>query len=341
MTAMGMIDTHPALRAASPQASPADQFIGDDYHHYGAFRLMYAFDWLSSNARVRVSPTEVRTRPFEYGTEDGYRFFLELGPISNVNKQLFNSEIPTWNDFMDHGTYDEYWQSKNVLKDLHDIGPAVLNVVGWFDAEDYYGPLKMYYTIEGESPGTDNFLVAGPWSHGGWRSSGQSLGDIEFGSTTGQYFRDEIELPFLQRALASHFKLLPVMVREQSARVAQALGHSLARLFSDQGISDDCEALLVASTDLSHFYPQNVANTLDREMLRQVEAFDPAGVIRTEEDGKGFACGRGAMAAVLWAAQELGADQARVVRYATSGDVTGDYQRVVGYGAAVITRSQA
>jgi AmmeMemoRadiSam system protein B len=151
----------------------------------------------------------------------------------------------------------------------------------------------------------------------------------------------EIELPFLQRALASHFKLLPVMVREQSARVAQALGHSLARLFSDQGISDDCEALLVASTDLSHFYPQNVANTLDREMLRQVEAFDPAGVIRTEEDGKGFACGRGAMAAVLWAAQELGADQARVVRYATSGDVTGDYQRVVGYGAAVITRSQA
>jgi AmmeMemoRadiSam system protein B len=151
----------------------------------------------------------------------------------------------------------------------------------------------------------------------------------------------EIELPFLQRALEEPFRLLPVMVREQNARVAQGLGRSLARLFAPGGALEDQEAILVASTDLSHFYSQTVAETLDREMLRQVEAFDPDGVIRMEEQGKGFACGRGALAAVLWAARGLGADRARVLHYATSGDVTGDYRRVVGYGAAVVTRSPA
>jgi MEMO1 family protein len=145
----------------------------------------------------------------------------------------------------------------------------------------------------------------------------------------------EIELPFLQRALAKPFRLIPVMVRDQSARVAHGLGRALARLFG--GLEGE-STLLVASTDLSHFYKQEEANILDAEILRQVDAFDPAGVIRVEEQGKGFACGRGALAAVLWAAKELGANHAQVVRHATSGDVTGDYDRVVGYGAAVITR---
>ena len=151
----------------------------------------------------------------------------------------------------------------------------------------------------------------------------------------------EIELPFLQRALENPFRLLPIMVREQSARVAQELGRALARLFEANGMLAGQDAILVASTDLSHFYSQSVAESLDREILRQVEAFDPAGVIRAEELGKGFACGRGALAAALWAARELGADHATVLNYATSGDVSGDYQRVVGYGAAVITRSLA
>ncbi len=196
-TVMGMIDPHPALRASSPQASPADQFIGDDYHHYGAFRLMYAFGWLSRNAQVRAGPTEDRTKPFEFGTPDGYQFFLDLGPISNVNKLLFNATIPTWNDFIKHETYDEYWQSKNVLKDLTNVGHSVLNVVGWFDAEDYYGPLKIYYTIEENNPGIDNILVAGPWRHGGWAgSAGDRLGNIHFGSETSRYFQEEVELPF-------------------------------------------------------------------------------------------------------------------------------------------------
>lgn len=143
----------------------------------------------------------------------------------------------------------------------------------------------------------------------------------------------EIELPFLQRALAGAFRLLPVMVREQSVKVSQALGQALAHALQGR------RALLVASTDLSHFYPQEVADGLDAEVLRCVEAFDPLGVMVAEEEGKGFACGRGALAAVLWAARELGADTVKVVKHATSGDVTGDHSQVVGYGAAVILRS--
>jgi AmmeMemoRadiSam system protein B len=142
----------------------------------------------------------------------------------------------------------------------------------------------------------------------------------------------EIELPFLQRALKGSFKLLPVMVRDQSVLVARPLGAALAKTLSGR------HALLVASTDLSHFENQATANALDAEMLRCVEAFDPAGVIRVEEEGKGFACGRGALAAVMWAAKELGANHIQVLRHATSGDVTGDFDRVVGYGAAVMLR---
>lgn len=142
----------------------------------------------------------------------------------------------------------------------------------------------------------------------------------------------EIELPFLQRALKAPFLLLPVMIREQSAQVALALGKALGKALKGR------PALLVASSDLSHFYPLDVAKALDAEVLRRVGEFDPLGVLKVEEEGKGFACGRGAVAAVLWAAKELGADTARVLNYATSGDVTGDYDRVVGYGAAVFLR---
>jgi AmmeMemoRadiSam system protein B len=142
----------------------------------------------------------------------------------------------------------------------------------------------------------------------------------------------EIELPFLQRVLPEGFRLLPVMVHDASKRVASALGNALARALEGR------RALLVASTDLSHFYPQPVAEALDGEVLRQVEAFDPEAVLSVEEEGKGFACGRGALAAVLWAAKELGANHVQIVRHATSGEITGDYDRVVGYAAAVITR---
>jgi len=143
----------------------------------------------------------------------------------------------------------------------------------------------------------------------------------------------EIELPFLQRALAGEFKLLPVMVREQSPKVSENLGVALAKVLRDKN------ALLVASTDLSHFYTQDEANAYDTEMLRCIESFSPESIFAAEHSGKGFACGHAATAAVLWAARELGADTVKVLHHATSGDVTGDYSQVVGYGAAVVLKS--
>jgi len=144
----------------------------------------------------------------------------------------------------------------------------------------------------------------------------------------------EIELPFLQRVIASEFRLLPLMVRDQTPIAVESLGRSLARVLSKRSV------LLVASSDLSHFYDQLQAEQLDREMLSRVEAFDPPGVLQVEEEGKGFACGRNAIAAVLWAAKELGADSVKILKHATSGDVTGDYSGVVGYAAAIITRQE-
>ena len=149
----------------------------------------------------------------------------------------------------------------------------------------------------------------------------------------------EIELPFLQRALSKSFSLVPIMMREQNTTVARGLGKSLAKLISTDFANLNQSAILVASTDLSHFYTQEEAERLDTEMLHQVEAFDPAGVIQIEDQGKGFACGRGALASVMWAAKELGANHAQILNYATSGNVTGDFERVVGYGAAVMLRS--
>ncbi len=143
----------------------------------------------------------------------------------------------------------------------------------------------------------------------------------------------EIELPFLQRALAEPFQLLPIMVRATDAHDLQVLGSTLSRVLGKRS------SLLVASSDLSHFYPQSIANALDEEMLRRIEAFDPRTVLSAEDEGKGFACGRSAIAAVLWAAEDLGADQVQILHHATSGDVTGDFSQVVGYGAAVVIKS--
>ena len=143
----------------------------------------------------------------------------------------------------------------------------------------------------------------------------------------------EIELPFLQRALADGFKLLPIMVRAQEMDVAKRLGLALAEVLKDR------DALLVASTDLSHFYDQTTASILDSEMLKRFESFEPESIFEAEQTGKAFACGHAAVAAVMWAARELGADKVQVLHHATSGDVTGDFSSVVGYGAAAILKS--
>ena len=143
----------------------------------------------------------------------------------------------------------------------------------------------------------------------------------------------EIELPFLQRVLKNEFKLLPLMVRAQEADVAQRLGHALAQVLKNKNI------LIVASTDLSHFKDQHTAGILDAEMLRRFESFDPESIFQAERTGKGFACGHAAVASMLWAARDLGANKVQILKYATSGDVTGDYSSVVGYGAAVVLKA--
>ncbi len=143
----------------------------------------------------------------------------------------------------------------------------------------------------------------------------------------------EIELPFAQRCFPRAFKLLPIMLRDQSEATAKAVGTSLAKIL------EAASSIIIGSSDLSHFYPQEIAQRLDEEILSRLGQFDPSGVLAAEEEGVGFACGRGAIAATLWASQELGANRVEVVDYATSGDTTGDYHSVVGYGAAVIYRS--
>ena len=142
----------------------------------------------------------------------------------------------------------------------------------------------------------------------------------------------EIELPFLQRVFQSEWKLLPIMVRAQEPLVSQGLGKALAKILRGRNF------ILVASTDLSHFYDQNTANRLDAEMLRRFESFDPNSIFDAERTGKGFACGHAAVAAVLWAARELGANKVQVLHHATSGDVTGDFSSVVGYGAVAVLK---
>jgi putative CocE/NonD family hydrolase len=200
--AAGTINAHPALKAVSPQAPIADWFIGDDFHHNGAFYLAHAFGFLSSFGYPRAEPTKSWERHFEFPTPDGYDFYLKLGPLANANKLYLKGEVSFWNKLMRHGNYDEFWQSRNIRPHLRNIRPAVMTVGGWFDAEDLFGTLAVYNSIEESSPGAFNILVMGPWYHGGWaRSTGESLGSIRFGSQTSIFYRKEIEFPFFKHFL--------------------------------------------------------------------------------------------------------------------------------------------
>lgn len=222
----GMIDAHPALKASSPQAPPQDQFLGDDYHSGGAYQLMYGFNWMSTNARARSGPSGAPVERFDYGTPDGYRFFLELGAAANAQK-YFADHVPTWNDHMTHGTYDEYWQARNVPKDLNNVTHPVLIVAAWFDAQDFYGPFRMYRALKDKSPANKTTLVVGPWQHGGWaRGDGDVLGNISFGSKTAEHFRTQIELPFFNHYLKD---------KGPANRLRQGSGGQEAGLHEDKG----------------------------------------------------------------------------------------------------------
>jgi putative CocE/NonD family hydrolase len=201
-TAQGIIDAHPALKAASPQAPMADNYLGDDMHHNGAFFLPHAFNFIASFGRPRTGPTKTFSPGFKHGTPDGYKFFLEMGPLANANKKYLKNEIAIWNEWMEHGNYDGYWQAQNVPQHLRRVTPAVMTVGGWFDAEDLYGPLKIYEAVEKWNPGTYNTLVMGPWCHGCWSNDAyESLGNIEFGSKVSLFYQENIELPFFNHFL--------------------------------------------------------------------------------------------------------------------------------------------
>ncbi len=191
-TAMGMLGGHSALKAVSPQASPADMFLGDDFHHNGAFRLSYGFEyaWLTEATRENSD--------FEFGRYDTYEWYLEVGPLSNIQAKVLKAKVlPSWKDFAAHPNYDAFWRRQAMRPYLTRVTVPTLNVAGWWDQEDFYGPLLIYRELEKHDAHRRNSLVVGPWRHGGWRGgTGQKLGKIDFGSATGEYFRSQVEAPF-------------------------------------------------------------------------------------------------------------------------------------------------
>ncbi len=200
--AAGTIDAHPALAAVSPQAPIADWFIGDDFHHNGALYLPHAFGFFCNFGHPRPKPTTEWGPPFQFPTPDGYSFYLNLGPLPRVDEVYFKKGIPFWDEMMQHGTYDDFWQARNLRPHLRRIRPAVMTVGGWFDAEDLFGTLSIYKEIEKSSPGAYNILVMGPWYHGGWsRADGDALGAVRFDAKTSQFYRDAIEFPFFNHFL--------------------------------------------------------------------------------------------------------------------------------------------
>ena len=191
LTVMGMLEPHPALKAVSEQASPADMVLGDDFHHNGAFRLSYGFEYSSM---METGKTNFK---FQFDRFDTYEWYLRLGPLSNVNKNYAHGSLPTWNDFVAHPNYDAFWKKQAMPYLLTKPTVPNLNVAGWWDQEDFYGPMKIYEILEKNDPNHLNYLVAGPWNHGGWgRGQGKSLGEISFGDDTSLYFRQKIEAPW-------------------------------------------------------------------------------------------------------------------------------------------------
>jgi len=206
--ASSMIDAHPALAASSPQAPIADWWY-DDFHHHGATFLPHAFGFMYIFGQPRPELTTEFGQRFVFPTPDGYQFFLDLGSLANVDERYFNDTVAFWTDGMvAHPNYDEFWQSRNILPHLNNVAPAVMTVGGWFDAEDLYGPLNIYRSIEEKNPDAFNILVMGPWVHGGWaRTTGEAIGNVRFGAQTSIFYRENIEAPFFNYHLKGEGQL--------------------------------------------------------------------------------------------------------------------------------------
>jgi uncharacterized protein len=198
LSVMGMLDPHPALKAIVQQASPADMWLGDDFHHNGAFRLSYGleYSYMMESSKEITNPTNIIDR------YDAYEWYLELGPLSNANAKYFQNRLPTWNDFVNHLDYDAFWKRQGFEPWLTRVTVPTLNVAGWWDQEDFYGPIKIYELLERHDTKKQNFLVVGPWNHGGWsRGDGNKLGPVDFGSATAAHYRKNILAPFFAHYL--------------------------------------------------------------------------------------------------------------------------------------------
>ena len=188
---------HPALKAVSPQAPVTDWFIGDDFHHNGAFMQMDAFSFYSSFGRPRPQPTTVGPEPFTFSTNDNYAFYLNNKILDNLTRKYMGDSIKFWQDLMNHPTYDAFWKARNPRNFATNVKPAMLFVGGLFDAEDCFGAWRMYEAVEQKSKGTDNRIVMGPWYHGQWASNdGSHLGNVQFGSRTNEWYQQKMEIPF-------------------------------------------------------------------------------------------------------------------------------------------------
>src|SRR5882724_2242847 len=210
-TSASIIDSHPALKAASPQAPMTDLFMSDDAYHGGAFMLasnIRFYSWFKPLAEPALPPKVVV--PFDFGTSGGYDFFLRAGATGNLNRVYLKESNPLFNDQLKHTTYDGYWQARDISQHLKNIKCAVMVVGGWFDAEDLAGPFKTFHAIDENNRGLPNSLVVGPWVHGGWSATdGDHLGDIQFAAKTSDFFRANIQFPFFEYYLKSRGTGLP------------------------------------------------------------------------------------------------------------------------------------
>ncbi|HXQ80197.1 MAG TPA: CocE/NonD family hydrolase [Opitutaceae bacterium] len=206
-----MIDSHPALKAASPQAPVTDFFMMDDWYRGGAFMLSACFGFYSNfKPTSELGPPPRVYVPFDFGTPDRYKFFLEMGPLSNADARYLKGSNPLWSDAVRHDTYDAFWKARAIAPHLKNIHCAVLTVGGLFDAEDIAGPLRTYRAVRENNPGTPNKLVEGPWPHGGWaRTDGDHLGDVQFDAKTSEYFRTKLQFPFFEHYLKGKGDDLP------------------------------------------------------------------------------------------------------------------------------------
>lgn len=201
---MAILAYHPAIKAVSPQAPVTDWFMGDDFHHNGAFFLMDAFSFYSGFGKPRPKPTTESSAGFsDYNTPDNYDFYLKTGALRNFNRRYLQGDIPFWNELMQHPNYDAWWKARNPRPHLTGVNTAVLTVGGHFDAEDCYGAWRLYEAIENQNPPSiNNRIVMGPWCHGCWaRTKGDRLGNVSFDQNTSDFFQKEIEFKFFEHHL--------------------------------------------------------------------------------------------------------------------------------------------